>query len=125
MADGGFTMSGRGALRAAPQIGAMDVTAAIAVSGLTTASTRLKVSASNVANMDDSGPQPFVPTRVAMVSLPSGGVRAQLSAAPPGAGVDLAGELVDQMMAMQQYKASAALIAADDRLQKSTMDLLG
>ncbi|MGZ3278979.1 MAG: flagellar basal body rod C-terminal domain-containing protein [Caulobacteraceae bacterium] len=100
----------------------MDVTAAIAVSGLTTASTRLQVSASNVANMDDAGPKPFVPTRVATVSLPSGGVEARLSPAAPGAQVDLVGEMVDQMMAMQQYKASAALIAADDRLQKSTME---
>ena len=57
----------------------MDVTAAIAISGLATASTRLQVSASNVANMDDAGPQPFVPTRVATVSLPSGGVQARLS----------------------------------------------
>ena len=118
-------MSGRGALRAAPQIGPMDVTAAIAVSGLNTASTRLQVSASNLANMDDAGPQPFVPTRAASVSLPSGGVQAQLSSAAPGTGVDLVGEMVDQMMAMQQYKASAALIAADDRMQRSTMELLG
>lgn len=118
-------MSGRGALRATLQTGAMDVTAAIAVSGLTTASKRLQVSASNVANMDDSGPQPFVPTRVATVSLPSGGVRAQLSPAAPGTGVDLIGEMVDQIEAMQQYKASAALISADDRLQKSTIDMLG
>jgi flagellar basal body rod protein FlgC len=103
----------------------MDVTAVIAVSGLTTASKRLQVSASNVANMDDSGPQPFVPTRVAAVSLPSGGVTAQLSPAAPGAGVDLIGEMVDQMTAMQQYKASAALLSADDRMQKSTIDMLG
>jgi flagellar basal body rod protein FlgC len=102
----------------------MDVTAAIAVSGLTTASTRLQVSASNVVNADDSGATPFVPTRATAVSLPSGGVRALLSPAAPGTGVDLIGEMVDQMMAMQQYKASAAVLSADDRLQKSTLDLL-
>lgn len=102
----------------------MDVAAAIAISGLATASTRLQVSASNVANMDDAGPQPFVPTRVATVSLPSGGVQARLSPGALGSGVDLAGELVDQLEAMQQYRASAALIAVDDRLQKSTTDLL-
>ena len=98
----------------------MDAITAIGLSGLTTASTRLQVSASNLANMDDAGtPQgsgaggsaPFVPTRAATVSLPQGGVQAQLSAAPPGTEVDPASELVDQMQAMQQYQASAALIA--------------
>jgi flagellar basal-body rod protein FlgC len=131
----------------------MDVTAAIALSGLNTASTRVQVSASNVANMDDTaplqgsgvpGPAPFVPTRVETVSLGANGVQAQLSAAQPGTvpayqpdspfadgrgmvatpDVDLASEFVEQIQAMQQYRASAALIAVDDRMQKATLDLL-
>src|SRR6516225_10185955 len=71
----------------------MDSVAAIALTGLTTASTRAQVSASNLANMDDAaplpgsgvaGPAPFVPTRVETVSLGQNGVQAQLSAAQPG-----------------------------------------
>lgn len=112
----------------------MDATAAIALSALTAASARLQASASNLANMDDgafpsgstaTAPAPFVPTRVETVSLGSGGVQAQLLAGPPGVGVDPASELVEQMLATQQYRASAALIAADDKLKKSTIELLG
>ena len=109
----------------------MDATTTIALSGLTTASTRLQVSASNLANMDDAapppgsgaaGPAPFVPTRVETVSLGQGGVQAQLSAGGPQ--VDPASELIEQMQALQQYRASAALIRADDKLHQSTLDLL-
>lgn len=132
----------------------MDATTAIALSGLTTASTRVQVSASNLANMDDTaplpgsgvaGPAPFVPTRVATVSLGANGVQAQLSAAQPGTApayqpdspyangqgmvakpeVDPASELVEQMQALQQYRASASLIAVNDRMQKSAIDMLG
>jgi len=131
----------------------MDATAAIALSGLTTASTRLQVSAANLANMDDAaplpgsgvaGPAPFVPTRVETVSLGAGGVQAQLSAARPGTApayqpdspyadgagmvaaptVDPASELVGQMQALQQYRASAALIAVDERMKDAALDLL-
>jgi len=131
----------------------MDAISAIGLSGLTTASTRAQVSASNLANMSDTaplpgsgvaGPAPFVPTRVATVSLGRNGVQAQLSAAQPGTApayrpdspyadasgmvaepdVDPATELVEQMQALQQYRASAALIRTDDEMQKSVLDLL-
>jgi flagellar basal-body rod protein FlgC len=131
----------------------MDATTAIALSGLNTASTRLQVSASNLVNQDDAaplpgsgiaGPAPFTPTRVQTVSLGAGGVQAQLSAAQPstvpayepdspyadGQGmvglpdVDPVSELVEQITAMQQYRASAAVLEADGRLQKSAIDLL-
>jgi flagellar basal-body rod protein FlgC len=131
----------------------MDAISAIGLTGLNTASTRVQVSASNLANMDDAaplpgsgvaGPAPFVPTRVETVSLGQNGVQAQLSAAQPGSSpaydpdspyadangmvaqpdVDPAVELVNQMQAMQQYKASAALIRVDDQMQKSALDML-
>jgi flagellar basal-body rod protein FlgC len=131
----------------------MDATTTIALSGLNTASTRLQVSASNLVNQDDAaplpgsgiaGPAPFVPTRVSEVSVGSGGVQAQLSAAQPATvpayapdspyadaqgmiglpDVNMVGELVEQMQALQQYRASVAVLKADDRLQKSTIDLL-
>ncbi|MEI9890583.1 MAG: flagellar basal body protein [Caulobacteraceae bacterium] len=70
----------------------MDSTDVISMTGLKAAQTQLQVSASNLANMDDSaplptsgvkGPAPYAPTRVQTVSLGSGGVQAQLSAASP------------------------------------------
>ena len=102
----------------------MDAITAIGLSGLNTASTRFRVSASNLVNADDTASPPFVSTKVAAVSLPQGGVRAQLSPAAPGTEVDPASELVGQMQALQQYRVSAALIASNDRLQQSTIDML-
>jgi flagellar basal-body rod protein FlgC len=135
------------------EYGRMDSTDVISMSGLNAAQTRLQVSASNLANMDDfaplagsgvAGPKPFVPTRVATVSLGSGGVQAQLSAADPASfagyqpdsryadshgmvampNVDPVREMVGQMQALQQYKASAAMIEAHNKLQKAALKML-
>jgi flagellar basal-body rod protein FlgC len=148
-----FTTSVRGRLSLPWQDGRMDSTDVISVTGLTAAQTQLQVSASNLANMDDSaplpgsgvqGPAPFVPTRVETVSLGSGGVQAQLSASTsastpayepdspyadsPGMvakpDVDPVGETVSRMQALQQYRASAAMIEADDRMQKAALHML-
>lgn len=131
----------------------MDPTDAISMTGLTAAQTQLQVSASNLANMEDTaplpgsgvaGPAPFVPTRVATVSLGAGGVQAQLSAADPASSsayapdspfangqgmvampnVDPLSEMVGRMQALQQYRASAAMIEANDRLQRSALKML-
>ena len=131
----------------------MDSTDAISVTGLTAAQTQLQVSASNVANMGDiaplpgsgvSGPAPFVPTRVETVSLGSGGVLAQLSAAQPTSSasyapdnpyadsqgmvatpdVDVADEMVDQTRALQLYKASAAMIEVNNKMQRTALKML-
>lgn len=130
----------------------MDSASAIALSGMTAASTRLAVSASNLANAGDSaplpgsgvaGPAPFAPTRVSTVSLGANGVQAQLTAVQPGATpsydpsnpyadangmvstptVDPLSEAVGQMQALQQYRASVAIFEADDKMQKSALDL--
>jgi flagellar basal body rod protein FlgC len=110
----------------------MDATTAIALSGLTAASARLQVSAVNLAEMDDAAflpasaaarPSPFAPAGAPAAGLGQGGVQAQLAAGGPGA--DPASELLEQMQALQQYRASAALIAVDDRLRKSTIALIG
>jgi len=131
----------------------MDSTDVISMNGLTAAQTQLQVSASNVANMDDSaplpgsgakGPAPFVPTRVETVSLGSGGVQAQLSAARPAStpayepsspyadshgmvakpNVDPVSETVQMMQAVQQYRASAAMLDANNKMQKSALRML-
>jgi flagellar basal-body rod protein FlgC len=146
-------MFARAALSAGGDTRFMDAISAIGLSGLNAASVRVQVSASNLANTDDAaplpgsgvaGPAPFVPMRVQTVSLGQGGVQAQLSAARPGWGpayrpdspyadadgmaampdVDLASELVGQAEALQQYRASAALIAVDGRMKKAALDLL-
>jgi flagellar basal body rod protein FlgC len=49
-------------------------------------------------------------------------VQAQLAAS--GSDVDPAREAVEQIQAVQQYRASVALLAVDDRLQKSALDML-
>lgn len=131
----------------------MDSTDVISMTGLNAAQTQLQVSASNVANMDDTaplpgsgvaGPKPFVPTRVETVSLGSGGVQAQLSAADPASSaayqpdspyadghgmvatpnVDPVSEMVGRMQALQQYKASAAMIEVHNRMQQAALKML-
>ena len=107
----------------------MDATAAIALSSLNTAATRIQGSAQRLAGADFAAPTPDpaagppaagpLPT----VNLGQGGVQAQLAAA--GSDVDPAREAVEQMQAVQQYRASVALLAVDDRLQKTTLDLIG
>jgi len=131
----------------------MDSTDVISMTGLTAAQNQLQVSASNVANMDDTaplpgsgvaGPAPFAPTRVETVSLGSGGVQAQLSAQQPASSasyapdnpyadsqgmvatpnVDVAGEMVAQMRALQLYKASAAMIEVNNKMQRTALKML-
>lgn len=131
----------------------MDSTDAISVTGLAAAQTQLQVSASNVANMNDtaplpgsgvSGPAPYAPTRVETVSLGSGGVMAQLSTAQPTGSasyapdnpyadsqgmvatpnVDIANEAVSQMQAVQLYQSSAAVLKADDKMQRMALHML-
>jgi flagellar basal-body rod protein FlgC len=131
----------------------MDPVSAIALSGMNAASLKVQSSASNLANMDDeaplpgsgvAGPKPYVPTRVSTVSLGSGGVQAQLAAASPGYSaapdpdspyadsqgmvaipdVDVAGEAVDQAMALTQFRASVAMLKVEDKMQKSALDIL-
>lgn len=130
----------------------MDSIAFIALSGMTAAATRLQVSAANVANMNDTaplpgsgvaGPKPYVPTRVSTVSLGANGVQAQLSAVQPAStpayapsspfadangmaatpNVDIASETVDQMQALQQYRASVIVLKAQDQMQQSALDI--
>ncbi len=131
----------------------MDAVAAIAVSSLNTASQRVQVSASNLANMNDAaplagsgvaGPPPFVPTRADPISLGAGGVQAQLAAVQPAStpayspdspyadsggmvalpDVDPTKQMVELTQALQQYRASAALLDADNRMQGSALKML-
>ncbi len=131
----------------------MSLIASIAMSGMIAATTRLQASASNVANMDDvaplpssgvAGPKPYAPVRASTISLGDNGVQAQLSANPSASGaapdpsspyadaagmvampqVDVGAEMAQQMQALQQYKTSAALLKVQDRMQRTTLDML-
>jgi flagellar basal-body rod protein FlgC len=131
----------------------MDSVSAIALSGMTAASLRVQSSASNLANMDDeaplpgsgvAGPKPYAPTHVSTISLGAGGVQAQLQATSPGyaaapdpgsayansAGmvaipqVDVAAEMVDQAMALAQFRAAVVTLNTEDKMRKSALDIL-
>ncbi len=130
----------------------MSVASAIAISGMSVATLRLQVSASNVANSLSDGPLPgsshaagfpsaYAPLRVDQVGAASGGTSATVGAVTPsyvpkydpsapyadGSGmvaspnIDLASEIVQQLMAHYVFAANALLLRAD---AQSTATLL-
>ena len=131
----------------------MGLISSLALSSLNAASVRLQVSASNLANAGDgaplpgsgvAGPAPFVPTRVSTISLGANGVQAQLSASQPAStptydptspyadangmtaspNVDPSSAAIETMQALQQYRASAALLKVNDRMQQTALDVV-
>jgi flagellar basal-body rod protein FlgC len=123
----------------------------IAVSGMDASATWLDTIASNVANMNDTAALPaggapytgYQPVTVAMSATPSGGVTADVEPTMPAysAGydpsaplanaqglvavpkVDLAAAVVDQITALQSYKANADAFRAAEDMTKVTLDL--
>jgi flagellar basal-body rod protein FlgC len=128
----------------------------IALSGLNAASTRLQVSASNVANIDTTGalpnpatgatgtPAPYQALQVTQSSVVSGGTVATITPSTPsftaqyspdspyadknglvGApNVDLATEAVNQITAINAYKANLRVLQVADDLDRETIDAL-
>lgn len=125
---------------------------AASLSGLLTQGKRLAVSADNVANMQSRGfrsggpatqPEAFVPKRVQDVATGGGGVRAEVRpVSPPSVevyapsspdadakgiaavpNVNLAEELVTQMLAKRAYEANAAALRTQDALTESLLDI--
>lgn len=123
------------------------------LSGLRTQAVRLAVSADNVANArsigvreDGSSPvqAPYVPQQVTAVSTAGGGVRSEVSGVKPPsvpvyqpdsdladaegnvpyANVDIASELVSQMLAQRAYEANLAVIRTKDEMAGSLLDTL-
>jgi flagellar basal-body rod protein FlgC len=104
----------------------------IAYSGLKAASTRLQVSAHNVANSNTDG---FDPQRVDQTALRAGGTLAQVSQ-PDGnnpvymrdgsiteaSNTDLVSETVDQMQASNSFKANLAVLRTSDEMVGSLFD---
>jgi len=122
-----------------------------ALSGMNAASTRVAVSASNVANVQstvarengDLVNRPYVPQQVAQQSVQPGGVATSLrDVSPPSIpvfspedpvanqdgivelpNVDLNQEVADQMLASNAYKASANVIRRSDEMYQSLLDI--
>lgn len=118
----------------------------IVLSGLRASQMRLTASASNVANSAMTGDARSVyrPQRVAQSPLADGGTSAQSVADggttlryEPGSSsadargmvaapdVDRVQERVDQMAAVQDFKANVKVIAAADAMTRSTLELWG
>lgn len=125
---------------------------AASLSGLLAQGKRLAVSADNVANMQSRGfradgpavqPGAFVPKRVQDVTVEGGGVRGEVRPVTPPSveiyapsnpdadaegvaavpNVDLAEELVTQMLAKRAYEANAAALRTQDALTDSLLDI--
>lgn len=103
----------------APMRSAMD-TMGIALSGMQSASTRMAVSAHNVANLLTEG---FRPQRATQTAQASGGSQATVSTASQPESVDLAREFVGQIEAKTQFKASARVLAAEAEMRGSLLDI--
>lgn len=125
----------------------------IATSGLRAQSTRLAVSADNVANQRSLGADPgsgqaapgaFVPQEVALTAVPGGGVRAETrpvdppsrpsyEPGAPEAGADgtiprpnvsLEREFVVQIEAQRAYEASLKVLETADKMHSGLVDIL-
>ena len=123
------------------------------LSGLRTQAVRLSVSADNIANArsvgvreDGSSPvqAPYVPQQVTDVTTASGGVRPEVTGVKPPsvavyqpeseladaqglvpyANVDIASELVGQVVAQRAYEANLSVIRTKDEMAGSLLDTL-
>jgi len=93
----------------------------IAGSGLAAATTRLGVSAHNLANLQSEG---FRPLRVLSQGVPGGGTMTQVAPAPQAREVDLAHEIVSQLLAAREFEASLRVAGSALDLQGRLIDLL-
>jgi flagellar hook protein FlgE len=87
---------------------------AISVSGLKASAAQFEASASNAV-------RPSLP-------LTSGGSSGSNSAPPPPlsmSGLDFGADLVGMTMALANYRANLAVIGAESRMTKATIDLIG
>ncbi|MFO0689042.1 MAG: flagellar basal body protein [Myxococcota bacterium] len=92
----------------------------IALSGMQSASTRVAVSAHNVANLLTEG---FRPQRVTQSAQASGGSQASVSTAAAPEPVDLEREIVGQIEAKTQFKASARVLRTEAEMRGSLLDI--
>jgi flagellar basal body rod protein FlgG len=91
----------------------------VAASGLEAAHVRMRNSAHDVANLVTDG---FRPRETRNVEQ-GGGVEAQTLVAPEPRDVSIAHELVDQMLAVVQARASARVFAAEVETRGALLDI--
>lgn len=91
---------------------------AIAQSGMQVAQRRLDSAANNVANAQTPG---YQREQVSARAQPQGGVTATVDKVP-ASGADLAQDMLDQMSAVQSYKANAQVVKAADRMVGALLD---
>ena len=112
-----------GSLRCAGSIIAMNSTLSIAMSGLNAASTRLNVSAHNIANAQTTG---FRRQQVEQTALAEGGVSVTLDSASAPEQAPLASlteDIVAQISAAYEFKANLKVIQTEQDLLGSLLDL--
>ena len=96
-------------------------TVAIGLSGMQSAGTRIAVSAHNVANLLT---ERFRPQRAVQSSVAGGGSEARVETAPAPESVDLAQEMIDQIVSKTQFKASARVVDVGLEMRGSLLDIL-
>lgn len=90
-----------------------------ALSGLTAATTRLDVSAHNIANSDTPR---FRRQEVVKATQPEGGVRVSVQPSPQEGG-DLARDLITQLSASYTYKANLHVLETANEMSGSLLDV--
>ena len=92
--------------------------AALARTGMSAATLRQDSAAHNIANLQTPG---FRRQQVVQQTLPEGGVTATVTrTATPGE--DLAGDRVEQRMALYTFKANLEVFKSQDRMLASLLD---
>ena len=132
----------------------MGIASTIAVSGLSAASLRLDVAASNIANSLSDGPLPgtpnqenfpsaYTPLRVDQSAIVGGGTRATVTKVSPATvstfdptapfansdgmvaspNADLAGEMIQLLIARYSFAANAAVIRTDAQMSAALLNI--
>jgi len=93
----------------------------VAASGLRSAELRLSASAHNVANLTTPS---FRPLRAEQTSVEGGGSSVELRQAASPQEVDLARELIQQILATSQFDASLRVLAVATEMRGQLLDQL-
>lgn len=91
----------------------------VPLSGLQASVAQLSASAANIANAETPG---YTPVGVEQTTTENGGVATHQVGLKTS---DFAADLVGQTMALANYRANLAVIEAQNRMSKVTLDLIG
>jgi flagellar hook protein FlgE len=91
----------------------------VPLSGLQASVAQLSASAANIVNAETPG---YTPVGVEQTTTENGGVATHQVGLKTS---DFAADLVGQTMALANYRANLAVIEAQNRMDKVTLDLIG